>query len=205
MRLFRDLRWVWVATVISVGLTLLWRDFSQFVYILQGYAEASKGPQLPDASEAINEAIVVLTGDKKRIPKAIELLRGRGSPWLIISGTGKGASLLDVVNNQGDAATHIHEHWNKIIVEARSQTTIDNTIESTRILNEKKINRVILVTSDYHMARSLKLFRYTNPGTEVIPYPVASGSFFWSEWPEYIKNRVIDIWGIDRLVPQGKF
>lgn len=193
---------------------VLW-DFYRFAQVCRSYGHDAVSPTLPaDVSNA--EAIVVLTGDKRRIPKGLELLRQRGTPWLIISGTGKNAKLVDVVNNQGDAAKNIHQHWNKIVTESRSQSTVENAYESGKIIEAKQVKRVILVTSDYHMPRALRIFRLVLPGTEVIPYPVLSDfsptdeiekrplTGLWFVWIEYWKSRIFEWYGVKSLIPLRK-
>lgn len=130
------------------------------------------GIALPPSTQ--NEAIVVLTGDERRIPKAIELLRLRGSPLLVISGTGKGTTLTDLVNMQGDAVLNAHEVWERIVLEPRSSSTLENALESGKILAERGVKRVILMTSDYHLWRAQHAFKKNLPQYEYILYPVAS-------------------------------
>lgn len=186
-------------------------DLSHFLEGCRHYSRMAQHVVLPPEVNQ-NEAIVVLTGDRGRIPTALNLLRRRGSPWLIISGTGRGASLVDVLNSQGQGASQLHEYWNRIIAEPRSQSTIENVYESGKILLEKKISRAILVTSDYHMRRSLKIFHIVLPKIETIPYPVLSDFSseesanlglwaYWSVWNEYWKNRFFDWYGVKQLVP----
>jgi uncharacterized SAM-binding protein YcdF (DUF218 family) len=54
-------------------------------------------------------------------------------------------------------------------LEPDSRNTYENALFSTRILREKGIQRILLVTSALHMPRSLKLFQAQ--GLEVIPLP----------------------------------
>ena len=128
--------------------------------------------QLP--KQNINsEAIVVLTGDRRRIPKALELLRLRPSPLLIISGAGT-MSLKEVVNQQGDSAVNIHEVWKKIRLESLSSSTIENAHETERLLRPLNVKRIVLVTSEYHMVRALEIFQKALPQYEYADYPVHS-------------------------------
>ena len=53
--------------------------------------------------------------------------------------------------------------------EDRSQNTYENAVYCANILKEKKITRVILVTSALHMPRSVAIFRKL--GVDVIPAP----------------------------------
>jgi uncharacterized SAM-binding protein YcdF (DUF218 family) len=54
-------------------------------------------------------------------------------------------------------------------LESDSRNTYENALFSARILREKGIKRILLVTSALHMPRSLKLFQAQ--GLEVIPRP----------------------------------
>lgn len=150
-------------------------DFAAFTLSCKAYADAvgSKKVQLPKAVLE-KEALVVLTGDRKRIPWALALLRERKSPHLIISGTARGATLTEVVNSQANSSQNIQAIWKKIILESSSTSTIENAQESGRILQRLGAPRVILITSEYHMVRSLALFQTLAPGPEYITYPVPS-------------------------------
>jgi uncharacterized SAM-binding protein YcdF (DUF218 family) len=164
-------------------------DWFNYYRQYRGYAA---GPQ--EISEPVieHEAIVVLTGTQRRIPRAIELLRRRGSPLLIISGTGKGTTLTDLVNTQGDAAVNIHEVWQKIILEPKSTSTIENAEETAKLVRSRNIERLVLVTSDYHMPRSLLIFHRFLPGIEIIPYPVRSASPSSNGAPESYAKVVLE-------------
>jgi len=194
--------WLGVGLLFSVALVLFFQGVSKFAAVCRGYANlapVAEGSLPPSVSS--DEAIVVLTGDRGRIPRALELLRRRQSPLLIISGGGKGITLTELVNQQGAATVNIHENWSKIILESNSSSTIENAYESGKILRERKIRRVILVTSDYHMARSLNIFKRVLPDLDFYPYPILSAYYshptlfsergfngLWQFWFEYGKS-----------------
>lgn len=160
-------------------------DSISFLITCRKYANLSLRPSSSIPSAVLpKEAIVVLTGDRKRIPAALELLRLRGSPMLLISGTGKGTTLTELINSQSNNAGNIQEIWKKIIIESQSTSTIQNAVESGKILFRHGMNRVILVTSEYHMARSLAIFRAISPGAEYFAYPVHS------EFGEMLEGQV---------------
>jgi len=54
-------------------------------------------------------------------------------------------------------------------LESTSRNTYENAVNSRKFLNEKGINRIILVTSALHMPRSVDLFKHQ--GFHVIPAP----------------------------------
>lgn len=150
------------------------------------------------------EAIVVLTGDKFRIPKALELLRSRGSPLLIISGIGRGIRVTDVLNQQGDASTKIHEVWKKIIFESKSTSTKENAEKTAPLLIERGVTRVILVTSEYHMGRAQDIFRRVLPKMQWVEYPVLSDNEFSGKFQlaqEYLKTLLFWAYTSYRLKP----
>lgn len=143
------------------------------------------------------EAIVVLTGDHGRIPHALELLHERGSPLLIISGTAKGISLRDLVNQQEGAIFHIKETWERIVLESESSSTIENAERTAPILAKRGIHRILLVTSDYHMGRSLAIFHQVLPDLEIFDYSVPSSlrrfNLGWKFWVEYWKTFLYSV------------
>jgi uncharacterized SAM-binding protein YcdF (DUF218 family) len=123
------------------------------------------------------EAIVVLTGDRRRIPKAVELLKERESELLIISGGGKGTSLVELLNSQGYSSENIQKVWNRIVLDSNSTTTIENAIETGKILDKYGFKKIILMTSEYHMPRALSVFRRIIKNVEYVAYPVSSDIF----------------------------
>lgn len=79
-----------------------------------------------------------------------------------------------------------------ILVENRSQTTYENAVESARMLQERGLQTIILVTDAVHMPRAVRVFRAQglkvvpsacnhratefrfNPATEILPSPVSA-------------------------------
>ncbi len=167
------LKWIpWLLLGIFAAFLI---DFAFFFFQCRAYSEQSLlGIEQLKTPKIENEAIVVLTGDRNRIPKAVELLRSRESKLLLISGGGKGIKLVELVNFQLDSKENMQEIWKKIILESNSTSTIENARESQKILNLNHIARVILITSEYHMPRSLIIFKTLAPEMEYIPYPAPS-------------------------------
>ncbi|MHB8232050.1 MAG: YdcF family protein [bacterium] len=61
-----------------------------------------------------------------------------------------------------------------IIIDDKSNDTEQNASDTATICKKRKFSRIILVTSAYHMARAVFLFRRTGTaaGLKIIPYPV---------------------------------
>ncbi len=94
------------------------------------------------------------------------------------------ADLLDLLGVPAEA----------IWLEDQSQNTYENAVYSAAILQEKGINRIVLVTSSMHMPRSVALFRAQ--GLEVIPAP-ADFTFTDEDWKQLfsgsVENRIISL------------
>jgi uncharacterized SAM-binding protein YcdF (DUF218 family) len=115
--------------------------------------------------------IVELNGAGDRVAYAAWLYQQGAAPAIIASGgaiewleTGKSAAddmafLLELMGVPPEA----------IWLEENSRNTAENAAECAKILREKGITRIILVTSAFHMPRSVPLFE--NQGLEVIPAP----------------------------------
>ena len=56
-----------------------------------------------------------------------------------------------------------------VVVEGRSLTTYENALECSKILDQRRLGKVVLVTEATHMARAVKCFR--RQGVEVVPSP----------------------------------
>ena len=79
-------------------------------------------------------------------------------------GDGREAVVMqDILISLGMAA-------DKIILEDRSLNTTENAVFSAAILKQRGLSQPILVTSAFHMARSVEEFHLA--GVTTIPYPV---------------------------------
>jgi uncharacterized SAM-binding protein YcdF (DUF218 family) len=69
-----------------------------------------------------------------------------------------------------------------VIVEDRSRTTHENAVECRKLLEERRISKVILVTEAVHMFRALRSFR--NQGIQAVPSAChhAATQFEWTVW-----------------------
>ena len=137
--------------------------FGGFLIFYQHVASLS----LPEHPKA--EGIVALTGGYKRIDRAVELLGEGAGSRLLISGvhpsttgnqirllTRSSSSMFDCCVDIGHEATD----------------TAGNATETAHWIKEQGFHRVILVTNNYHMPRSLAELRRANPDITFVAYPV---------------------------------
>ena len=55
-----------------------------------------------------------------------------------------------------------------------ARNTLENAEEVGEWVSRNNINKIVLVTSDYHMRRSMMILKHKNPKLEIIPCAVKS-------------------------------
>lgn len=105
-----------------------------------------------------DDNIFVLTGDARRIPYALKKLDSLqyGNLYVI------GAGAITAIPN------HIH-----INVESASKSTFQNALAIKKIVQDKNLNRIVIVTTEDHMNRALYLLRTTLPETDIVACPAS--------------------------------
>jgi uncharacterized SAM-binding protein YcdF (DUF218 family) len=113
-----------------------------------------------------------LVGGAERLTAAVALSRQFPGVRLVYSG--QSGALLGTTASEAEFARRL---WlslgvdaDRIVIENRSRNTYENAQFTRDLLQPRAGQRFILVTSAYHMPRSVGLFR--EAGFDVVPYPV---------------------------------
>ena len=119
-----------------------------------------------------------------RVVTAVRLQRRLGLPVLISGGTVY-AGRVPEAPVAGRFLADLGVPKDKILLEDKSRDTIENALFCKRIMAEKGLKKPILVTSTFHMRRSIEAFR--KAGLEVVPVPssfqtVPGRSLIWADW-----------------------
>ncbi len=127
------------------------------------------------------DAIVVLTGGTNRINSGFDLLEKRLGRKLFISGVYRGVDAKELVSRWKKTP------YNNIIdsnVELgfEAYNTKQNATETIAWLLQEKYTSLYLVTSNYHMKRSLLEFQKRAPQLKIMPYPVKPNNFDLNKW-----------------------
>ena len=138
-----------------------------------------KGQSLP-RSQA--DGIVVLTGGTARISEAVKLLAAGKAQRLLISGVNANTSREELAQ-RSPASAPLFECC--IDIGRDAQDTIGNAAETKQWVRQRKLKSLIVVTSSYHMPRSLAELRHTMPDIKMIPYSVVPESFRIEAWWAY--------------------
>jgi uncharacterized SAM-binding protein YcdF (DUF218 family) len=125
------------------------------------------------------EAIVVLTGDRGRIERGFFLFQNKRASQLLISG----------VSAEKDRLFSEKFKHPDLTLGYKAKNTVGNAEEVREWVAMRKIQSFYLVTSDYHMARSLFELQSQMPRISIVPYPVISEGKgrFYKIFQEYHK------------------
>ncbi len=118
-------------------------------------------------SDFVCENIAVLTGGKNRIQLALNSVKKFRAKNVFISGVYKTTTLSDILQNKeiGDVS---------VILGYEALNTEGNAKEIRGIVDDLGMNEIVLVTSDYHMFRSLYEVKKYNKNLKICPLKVIS-------------------------------
>jgi len=144
------------------GTLLIFLGFLCFVYSLDRFEQKP---------ETRADGIVALTGGAQRIGDAIDLLAKGYAKRLLISGVNERTSREEIARlNPGQR--RLFDCC--VDLDYRARNTIGNAIETRRWAERNGFDALIVVTSNYHMPRTLVELEHTLPNRQKIPYPVAA-------------------------------
>jgi uncharacterized SAM-binding protein YcdF (DUF218 family) len=125
------------------------------------------------------DGIVALTGAASRIPDAIELLAAERGKRLLITGVHRATSAREIAR-----LTPLYAKYFSccIDLDRSALNTFGNALEAKRWAREHGFNSLIVVTSNWHMPRSMAEIAHQLPDVTLIPYPVISEKVKSQPW-----------------------
>jgi uncharacterized SAM-binding protein YcdF (DUF218 family) len=114
---------------------------------------------------------VALTGGSQRIGDAIDLLAQGYAKRLLISGVNENTS-RGQISRLNPGQRRLFDCC--VDLDYRARNTIGNAIETRRWAEAHAFDSIIVVTSNYHMPRTLVELDHALPNLQKIPYPVAA-------------------------------
>jgi uncharacterized SAM-binding protein YcdF (DUF218 family) len=171
--------------------------FVAFVHNLDRYREAGDPPRA--------QGIVALTGGSQRVADAIDLLSRGFGDRLLISGVNERTTRSQIARlNPGQ------KDWLDCCVDLdhRARNTIGNAIETRRWVTDQGFEAIIVVTSNYHMPRTMLELDNAMPEVAKHPHAVSPTDMDVSLWwrdiatfrlvgQEYLKFLMV--WGRTRV------
>nr|WP_230534312.1 YdcF family protein [Microvirga roseola] len=148
--------------LVTLSIVVGFLGFLAFVYSLDRFEQKP---------ETRADGIVALTGGAQRIGEAIDLLAKGYAKRLLISGVNENTS-REEISRLNPGQRKLFECC--VDLDYRARNTIGNAIETRRWTEENQFATIIVVTSNYHMPRTLVELEHALPNLQKIPYPVAA-------------------------------
>lgn len=141
------------------------------------------------------DAVVVLTGGPGRLEAGVQLLAQKRAGKMLVSGVHR-----DVVSRELSALTGAeHALFDCCVtLDYEASNTLENAVETAKWTAANNIQSLILVTADYHVQRSVVLFRKSMPDMTVIPFPVESSMppfKLAKEYNKYLATLILELVG----------
>jgi len=128
-----------------------------------------------DTGGIVTDAVIVLTGGKKRIEEGFSILRSNKSKKLFITGVSNLVSNEEVINAHGGFGAYGH----RVEFGREAKTTYGNALETQKWIAKNNIRTITLVTANYHMPRSMVVFGDVLPSDiTIIEHPVFPDNFY---------------------------
>jgi len=125
------------------------------------------------------DAIVALTGGAERIGDAIDLLAKGYGRRLLITGVNERTS-RDQIARLNPGQRRLFDCC--VDLDYRARNTIGNAVETRRWMEDHRFRSLIVVTSNYHMPRTLVELDNVIPTARKVPYAVVNGSIDPDAW-----------------------
>ncbi len=149
------------------------------------FADTVAGLTPPEKPKA--DAVVVLTGGTQRIDQAVNLLETGTGQRLLISGVHPDTSAARI-REMTRAPQSLFVCCVDLGYDAID--TVGNALETAKWVRAHNYRRVLVVTSNYHMPRSLLELHRIDPATQYFGYPIVYTdlkSENWMTMPEVVK------------------
>ena len=188
MKQIKYLRNKWIGATVAlfaVMFVFVYRESSRVrSYSINSWSEDPKA-----------DCAIVLTGGGGRIQEGFDLLSHKSIQKLIISGVYSKSELREIFPQWP-----FYSELNKddIILEKKSGTTYGNAQQSLPLVEALNCRNIILITSNLHMYRSMKIFKKAFPknlpiySRAVVSHRAVPGS--WETFVEVFKSLFYSIW-----------
>jgi uncharacterized SAM-binding protein YcdF (DUF218 family) len=164
----------WLARAVTLGLAatvaVVGGGFVWFVW----HVPAEEVTLKQDA-----DGIVVLTGGASRIEDAIELLAAGHGKRLLISGVHRATSSAEIAR--------LIPRYQRFVsccvdLDQSAVNTVGNAVETRRWVKDQRFNSLIVVTSAYHMPRTMAELAQQLPDITLVPFPVVTDKLRSEPW-----------------------
>jgi uncharacterized SAM-binding protein YcdF (DUF218 family) len=191
---------VWLRRMIRLG---TWTFALGGAAFLGGLAQfAANLPQDAGRPSMRADAVVALTGGAQRIADGVALVTSGDGKRLLISGINEKAGRDEIVRHTPALADIM---GCCVDLDYRARNTIGNAIEARRWARARGYRSIVVVTSNYHMPRTLAEFAHAMPGMQLVPHPVITDSVDVRRWWSSLHSgRVVASEYVKYVISQGR-
>ena len=171
-RIYRFGTWI-ISSVLKTTLImvlLILCGFGYYIHVINNFSW--------DNSEKA-DGIVVLTGGSYRVAEAYALMSAGYGKRLLISGVNTNTDRKELLRLFPDYSDLIECC---VDLDYQAENTAGNARETMEWVKKNNFNSIIVVTSNYHMPRSLAEIRHALKGKRIIPYPIISPNIDTRNW-----------------------
>ena len=177
-------------------LTFLKIPFYIFIAWALGFALFFIRLPEPDRDGKLSaEAVVVLTGGGGRLKAGVALLKEGRSKLMLVSGVHENVRPHELILLTGAEAALFDCC---VTLDYKATNTLGNAVETAKWVEARNITSIFLVTADYHVQRSVVLFRKSLPGVTIVPFPVKTRMPLFKlakEYNKYLATLIFDFVG----------
>ena len=134
----------------------------------------------------LSSKVVILTGGTNRIKEGFEVIykldkKSISNLKVLVSGTGKGFSKLSLQEK-------LNPNFDLRLIECCvelddvSQDTYSNAVETSKWVSKNNIEEILLITSNYHIPRSILEFQNKMPNLKILYYPITPKQHQINKW-----------------------
>lgn len=150
---------------------LMWAAIIAVAAFVLGFWQFAEDVRQPAQAPPQAQGIVALTGGSlERLTTGVRLLEEEKGERLLISGVNRVVTDEELL----DAALDVDPDLSQCCIDLgrSAEDTLGNASETAAWARDHRYTRLILVTDDYHMPRSLAELSLAIPEAEIYPYPV---------------------------------
>jgi uncharacterized SAM-binding protein YcdF (DUF218 family) len=136
-------------------------------------------PRAAATSHQATDAIVVLTGGGGRLEEGLALLERDLARTMFVSGVHPGIEVAELLRRAPDAPARLSCC---VVLGHLAVDTRGNATETAAWAKVTGVRSLRLVTSNYHIARSMIEFRAAMPGVTVEPHPIPAPGIDFDGW-----------------------
>jgi uncharacterized SAM-binding protein YcdF (DUF218 family) len=164
-------RWVLLPMVAMAAVITAW-GFGLFRF-------AAAIPSAVADQATRTDAIIVLTGGSRRLSTGLKLLADDAASKLFVSGVYQGVDVTKLLEMSQRAPEELRCC---VDIGHSAGNTAGNAAETAAWMADNGYRSLRLVTSNYHMPRSMMEFRHAMPDVVSVAHPVFPENVKWNKW-----------------------